>query len=493
MAIVALACGRWQASGSIYEGKALDHPGVERFIEDTWEGRIVPALVDYIRIPNQSAAFDPQWEAGGHMERAAALLAAWARSFQPDGAKVWVERLPGRAPTLLVDVPGKAPGNVLLYGHYDKQPPFTGWAEGLGPWQPVRRDERLYGRGGADDGYALFASLAAIAAVQRQGLPHARCLVLIEGNEESGSEDLPFYIEALADRIGEPDLVVCLDAECGDYDRLWLTTSLRGMLPGTLTVDVLREGVHSGAAGGIVPSSFRVLRHLIGRVEDAGTGAIEPLQAPIPEAARAQAKALAAVLGDAVVERFPWAAASRPPPASHAALALANAWAPSLAVVGLSGAPPVENAGNTLRPGTAARLAFRLPPTLDAQAAGERIKTLLEADPPAGARVRFDLGHPHAGWQAPPLATWLAASLAAASQAFFGHEQLTMGCGGTIPFMKMLGDRFPTAQFLVTGVLGPHSNAHGPNEFLHIPTGKRITSCVAQVLADHARRPSAEG
>ena len=470
------------------------HPGsVERFVEEAWERRILPALVDYIRIPNQSAAFDPQWEASGHMARAAELLAGWAREFPPHGAEVRVERLPGRAPTLLVDVPGNAPGNVLLYGHYDKQPPFTGWAEGLGPWQPVRRDERLYGRGGADDGYALFASLAAIAAVQRQGLPHARCLVLIEGNEESGSEDLPFYIEALAERIGEPDLVVCLDAECGDYERLWLTTSLRGMLPGTLSVEVLREGVHSGAAGGIVPSSFRVLRQLLERVEDARTGAIGPLEAPIPETARAQAKALADALGDAVVERFPWAAASRPPPESHAALALANAWGPSLAVVGLSGAPTVENAGNTLRPGTSARLAFRLPPTLDAASAGQRVKTLLEADPPAGAKVQFALGHPHAGWQAPPLAPWLATSLASASQAFFGREQLTMGCGGTIPFMKMLGDRFPSAQFLVTGVLGPHSNAHGPNEFLHIPTAKRITSCVAAVLADHAQLPSGQG
>ena len=462
-----------------------------RFINATWNNGIVPALQDYVRIPNESAAFDPDWERHGHMQRAAELLLDWAQRFDVQGAEAWVETLPGRAPTLLVDIPGTAPGNVLLYGHYDKQPPFTGWREGLGPWTPVLRDDRLYGRGAADDGYALFASLTAIAAVQREGLPHARCLVLIEGCEESGSYDLPYYIEALAERIGEPDLVICLDAECGNYDQLWLTTSLRGMLPGRLTVDVLTEGVHSGVAGGIVPSSFRILRQLIERVENADTGTIPALEVAIPEAAKAQAETLAATLGDAFFERFPWAAASRPPHARHGELALANSWAPSLAVVGLDGAPPTAKAGNTLRPSTAAGLVFRLPPTLAAKAAGKRVKALLEADPPPGTRVSFELGEAQTGWHAPPLAPWLADSLDEASRTFFGTERLSMGCGGTIPFMKMLGDRFPDAQFVVTGVLGPHSNAHGPNEFLHIPTGKRITGCMAAVLADHAVQPRA--
>ncbi len=467
----------------------MNEQHIADFVETTWDDRIVPTLHDYIRIPNQSPHFDRDWERAGHMQRAAELLLDWARTFELDGAEARIVTLPGRTPVIVVDVPGSAPGNVLLYGHYDKQPPFTGWAEGLSAWEPVLRGERLYGRGGADDGYALFASMTAIAAVRRAGLPHARCLLLIEGCEESGSFDLPFYLEALDDDIGTPDLVICLDAECGNYDQLWLTTSLRGMLSGTLTVEILTEGVHSGVAGGIVPSSFRLLRTILERVENGATGALaDVLQVHVPVEAAQQAKSVATTLGDAVVERFPWASASRPEPDTYPDLLLANTWMPSLGVVGLSGAPEVENAGNTLRPHTAAKLVFRLPPTLDAEAAAKAVQELLERDPPTGARVTFQLDGPHTGWHAPPFADWLSESADRASQAFFGRPMLTMGCGGTIPFMKMLGDRFPGVQFAVTGVLGPNSNAHGPNEFLDIPTGKRVTSCMAALLADHARR-----
>ena len=457
------------------------------FVDAVWDEEIVPALEDYVRIPNKSPAFDPDWERRGHMQKAVERLREWVESFPIEGAEIDVVTLPGRTPTLVVDIAGNAPGNVLWYGHYDKQPEFTGWDEGLDPWTPVIRNGRLYGRGGADDGYAVFASLTAIASVQRQGLPHARSIVLIEGCEESGSFDLPFYMEALSDRIGTPDLVICLDAECGDYDRLWVTTSLRGMLSGTLTVSVLTEGVHSGAAGGIVPSSFRMLRQVIERVENAATGAIPDLEVEVPEQVRQQAEQVARTLGPNVMERFPWVADSRPS-TPLADLVAANTWGPSLGVVGLGGAPGISDAGNTLRPRTSAKLVFRLPPSLDAETAAERIKARLERDPPAGASVQFELDPAHSGWHAPPTAAWLEKSADDASREFFGQPALTMGTGGTIPFMKMLGDRFPEVQFVVTGVLGPGSNAHGPNEFLDIATGKRVTSCMARILADHGSR-----
>lgn len=459
------------------------------FVDAVWDEEIVPALEDYVRIPNKSPAFDPDWERHGHMAEAVEQLRRWAESFPIERTEIEVVTLPGRTPTLVVDIEGDAPGNILWYGHYDKQPEFTGWDEGLSPWTPVIRNGRLYGRGGADDGYALFASLTAIAAAQRQGIPHARCFVLIEGCEESGSFDLPFYMEALSDRIGTPDLVICLDAECGSYDRLWITTSLRGMLSGTLTVDVLTEGVHSGAAGGIVPSSFRLLRQVIERVEHAGTGAIPELEVDIPDQIRRQAEQVASTLGPGVVERFPWATQSRPE-TPLADLVVNNTWGPSLGVVGLGGAPGISDAGNTLRPATSAKLVFRLPPALDAEAASERVKALLEGDPPSGGGVRFELDPPHTGWHAPPTAAWLEQSTDEASRVFFGPPALTMGTGGTIPFMKMLGDRYPGVQFVVTGLLGPGSNAHGPNEFLDIATGKRVTACMAKVLADHATRGS---
>ena len=467
----------------------MNEERVVDFVEETWDSEIVPKLTEYIRIPNKSPEFDKGWEAAGHMQQAAELLLAWARSFDIEGTDARIVQLPGKTPVIVIDVPGSAPGNVLLYGHYDKQPEFSGWEDELGPWTPVLRDGRLYGRGGADDGYALFASLTAVAALQRQGQPHARCLILIEGCEESGSPDLPFYLEALEARIGTPDLVICLDAECANYDQLWLTTSLRGMVSGILTVNVLTEGVHSGMAGGIVPSSFRLLRSLLERIEDGATGTLDDvLSVQVPTWAVEQAKSVAATLGAGVVERFPWEGESRPDPASYADLVLANAWMGSLGVVGLSGAPEVKDAGNTLRPATAAKLVFRLPPSLDAAMAAHGIRTLIERDPPVGASVQLQLDAPHSGWYAPEFAPWLMESADRASRAFFRRPVRTMGCGGTIPFMKMLGDRFPDVQFVVTGVLGPHSNAHGPNEFLDIPTGKRVTSCMAAVLADHAAR-----
>ncbi len=463
---------------------------IREHIERRWQHSILPVLRNYIRIPNKSPAFDAAWEAHGHMEDAIVLLYEWAGDTQIRGFKQEIVRLPGRTPLLLCEIAatnGQTASDapcVLLYGHYDKQPEFDGWHEGLAPWQPVERDGKLYGRGGADDGYALFASLCAIEAAQKQDIPHPRCVVLIEGCEESGSYDLPFYVAHLKDRIGNPQLVVCLDAECGNYEQLWVTTSLRGMLPGVLNVEILSEGQHSGAAGGIVPSSFRILRHLLERVEDAGTGELHPcLSVDIPAHIETAAEHVAQVIGPQIIERFPWVDGAHADTDDLAGALVSNAWKPSLAIVGLAGAPAIEDAGNTLRPNTTAKLVFRLPPSLDARAAADQIKRTLEADPPYGARVTFELETPQTGWCAPAEATWLARALDNASNQHFHKPVMHMGMGGTIPFMKMLGDAYPDTQFLVTGVLGPKSNAHGPNEFLHIDTAKRITACVVEVIA----------
>jgi acetylornithine deacetylase/succinyl-diaminopimelate desuccinylase-like protein len=379
---------------------------------------------------------------------------------------------------------------VLLYGHLDKQPEMVGWLEGYGPWQPRLDGDKLYGRGGADDGYAMFGALSALAALREQGMPHARAVVLIEACEESGSYDLPFYVNHLAGQIGKPSLVVCLDSGCGNYDQLWLTTSLRGVLACTLNVRVLEEGVHSGDASGVVPSSFRILRSLLSRLEDEASGTIRPdgLYTQIPAERVAQARRAAAALGDQIYAKFPFAGDTAPMSQDTTELVLNRTWRPQLAVTGMSGLPEPGNAGNVLLPFTTAKLSLRLPPTLDPEAAGAMVKRLLEADPPYGATVEFAGQTASAGWNAPALSGWLEASLSRASQDAFGAPPAYMGEGGSIPFMAMLGERFPAAQFVVTGVLGPHSNAHGPNEFLHIPTGKKITQVIAQILADHYAR-----
>jgi acetylornithine deacetylase/succinyl-diaminopimelate desuccinylase-like protein len=469
----------------------MDPSKIETFVSDKWDAEIVPQLVDYIRIPNKSPMFDTDWVAHGYMDAAVALMETWAKAQAIPGMALEVVRLEGRTPLIFIDIPASdgSTGDdcVLLYGHLDKQPEMTGWDEGLGPWEPVIKGDRLYGRGGADDGYAIFGSLAAIEALQAQGAPHARCVVLIEACEESGSYDLPAYVDHLADRIGKPSLVVCLDSGCGNYDQLWCTTSLRGLAGGNFTVKVLEEGVHSGDASGIVPSSFRLLRELLSRLEDETSGRIlvEGLHAEVPADRLVQARKVAEVLGEEVFDKFPFLPGMTPMASDLTELVLNRTWRPALSVTGVDGIPPLASAGNVLRPHTSVKLSLRLPPTLDGKRAGDLLKDVLLKDPPNGAQVTLELEKASTGWNAPALAPWLEHAIDAASQEFFGKPAMYMGEGGTIPFMGMLGEKFPGAQFMITGVLGPHSNAHGPNEFLHIPMGKRVTSCVARVVADH--------
>lgn len=463
----------------------MDPNRLERFVGSLWDDSIQPALVDYIRIPNKSPLFDPEWQRHGYMDDAVALAEQWCRDHLPGGASVDVVRLPGRTPVLFLEVPGNAAGTVLMYGHLDKQPEMSGWREGFGPWDPVVEGDKLYGRGGADDGYAVFASLTAVLAIREQGVPHPRCAILIECCEESGSFDLPHYVDRLAARIGQPDLVICLDSGCGNYDQLWLTTSLRGLVGGELTVEVLTEGVHSGDASGIVPSSFRIARQLIARLESDVTGEIiNAFHAEIPGQRVEQAQQAADVLGEAVYTKFPFASGVSPAVADRVQLILNRTWRPALEITGASGLPAMDQAGNVLRPRTGLKLSLRLPPTLDVRAAAEVLQKILERDPPNGAHVSFVAEQSASGWNAPVLTARLAASIDAASRRYFGQPSVQMGEGGTIPFMAMLGQQFPEAQFLVTGVLGPHSNAHGPNEFLHLPTARKVTCCIAQLLAE---------
>ena len=467
----------------------MDDQRLKRFVSAQWDNAVVPSLIEYIRIPNKSPAFDKDWVEHGHMDAAVALMEKWARArIAPiPGASLEVVRLPDRTPVILIEIPGQGDEPVLLYGHLDKQPEFTGWADGLGPWTPVLRGDKLYGRGGADDGYAIYGALTAILALHDQNIPHARCVVLIEACEESGSYDLPYYVDHLAGRIGKPGLVVCLDSGCGDYDRLWLTTSLRGVATATLTVRVLMEGVHSGDASGIVPSSFRIARQLLSRLEDEKTGAILPqgFYVEVPPARLAQAKAAAAILGKDVYAKFPFAGGTRPMANDPAELILNRTWRPQLAVIGGAGLPAPANAGNVLLPSTTLKLSLRLPPTFNGDVVGLMRKALAD-NPPDGAEVQFEADRfVSYGWNAPELAPWLEESIVRAGRAAFGPEVAYMGEGGSIPFMGMLGEKFPQTQFVITGVLGPGSNAHGPNEFLHIPTGKRVTEVIARVLADH--------
>jgi acetylornithine deacetylase/succinyl-diaminopimelate desuccinylase-like protein len=470
--------------------KIVDAQQLEEFISLKWDDDIVPKLVDYIRIPCKSPHFDVDWAANGHIDAAVALAEHWSRAQEISGLKIEVMRLEGRTPVLFFEIEGDAPGNILMYGHLDKQPEMTGWRDGYGPWIPVLHEGKLYGRGGADDGYAIFASLLALSALKEQGVKHARIVGLIETCEESGSYDLPAYLDALKTRIGDVDLVIGLDSGCGNYEQLWVTTSLRGIAAGTLSVEVLNEGVHSGDASGVVPSSFRIARLLLERIEEAETGRILPNEfyCEIPAERNEQAKLAGKALGDSMLTRFPFAGNTTPMTRDHGEAVVNRTWRPFLSVIGADGMPAIKDAGNVLRPKTSLKLSLRIPPLVSGQKATEDLRRILEADPPHGAKVTFEPDQAASGWHAPPTAPWLKKLVDSASRQFYGKPAMMMGEGGTIPFMAMLGDSFPQAQFLITGVLGPKSNAHGPNEFLHIAYAKKLTACVAQVIAGHAVR-----
>ena len=477
----------------------MDHSELRRFVEARWRDDITDRLVEYVRVPAKSPAFDPAWRAHGHLDAVVRAGLAWAEAQEIAGLQIEIVSIDGLTPCLFFDVPatGGRDGarSVLFYGHLDKQPEMEGWREGFGPWLPHIENGRLYGRGAADDGYALYAALTVIAAIDAQGIARPRCVGLIETSEESGSPDLPAYLERLAPRLGDVALVAGLDSGAGNYDQLWVTTSLRGLAGGLLSVEILDEGVHSGAASGIVPSSFRIARRLLDRLDDSGSGRVivEALHAEIPAERVAQARAAGAILGDSVWRQFPWvgcahgegAGAHAMPTTTDPVEAILNrTWRPALSVVGAAGLPLPDEAGNVLRPRTALKLSMRLPPTVDAEAAVDAMRRELERDSPHGARVRFEPDHVASGWNAPPTAPWLASAVDAASEASFGKPAGWIGEGGTIPFMNMLGERFPQAQFLITGVLGPQSNAHGPNEFLHLEYATRLTEAVARIITE---------
>ncbi len=476
----------------------IDTAKLQSHINDKWDRDLVPALTEYIRIPAKSPSFDTDWAKHGFLDKAIEDARRWVAAQNVTGATVEIVRIGDRTPVLFFDIPAtgglSSDKTVMLYGHLDKQPEMVGWRSDSGPWTPLYEDGKLYGRGGADDGYAVYASLAAIMALDAQGVARPRCVGLIETCEESGSFDLPAYLDALAPRLGDVQLVIALDSGAGDYERVWVTTSLRGLVNGTLKVSMLTEGVHSGDAGGVVPSSFRVARQLLDRIDDSGTGVVksDAFKTDSPAERIEQAKAAAAIMGEAMWKRFPWDSCCgddgkfnfvQPATKDPVELILNRTWRAALAVTGADGLPPTAAAGNVQRPYTSLKLSLRLPPPVDGHKAAATLKQTLEANPPYAANVSFTYDHSATGWNAPPTAPWLSQLLDSASQTFYGQPAAYMGEGGTIPFMGMLGAKFPHAQMLVTGVLGPKSNAHGPNEFLHVPYAKKLTAAVAMVIA----------
>lgn len=470
----------------------MEQQTVRETVRGLWNSEILSSLSELVAIPALSPNFDADWANTGQLDAAIEHLKGWLTSRDIPGAKLDVVRLDGRSPVLLLDVPATSGaedrGTALLYGHLDKQPPVANWSDGLGPWTPVRRGERLYGRGSADDGYAGYAAMAALEAVRTADGAHARTVLLLETGEESGSPDLPAYLEHLSDKFGQVSFVVCLDSGGSDYERLWLTTSLRGLVQVRMTVRVLDSAQHSGMASGVVASSFRVARVLLDRLEDSGTGEIRIAECnvDVPADRRAEAETLARLMPGGMASAFPLAGQTRPVTDDEVELLLNNTWRPTLSVIGASGVPEPDDAGNVLREETTLVLSLRLPPTADSDAALESIKKTLTTDVPYSATVELSGIEAADGWNAPETAPWLADGLERVGEGVFGAPSLSAGLGGSIPFMGLLGEKYPDAQFLVTGALGPDSNAHVPDEWLHVDHATRVTEAVAHLLNAHA-------
>jgi len=461
------------------------------YLNDYWKKHVIPTLSDYVKIPNVSPSFDPEWNKNGLLQKAAHLLLDWAKKQDVQGLKAELVELPNRTPLIFITIESsndKSNETVLMYGHLDKQPPLTEtWEKGLHPYEPIIRDGKLYGRGSSDDGYAIFAALTAIKALQTQGIPHTRIVVMIEASEESGSPDLPAYVEHLQERIGTPSLIVCLDSGCGNYEQFWLTASLRGLFVANLKVSIIKEGVHSGHGSGIVADTFRISRMLLSRLEDETTGHIKPdfLYCEVPSARLEQTQICADALGTHIHEEFPFVSGGKPVSHDLKTLLLNRNWKPQLTITGADGIPSVEKGGNVLRQYTTLKLSLRLPPRVTAKDVAPKLKELFEKDPPYGAQVTLEVEKASAGWDAPETSAWLNDAISKASQTFYQKKANWSGEGGSIPFMGMLGEKYPKAQFVITGVLGPGSNAHGPNEFLHIDFAVKVTCCVSSILSDH--------
>ncbi len=457
-------------------------------LED-FEQDALPTLFQYATMAALSPAYDANWVSNGHLHAATQLFAEWARERDLREFTVQVHEIEGRTPVITVIVEATAPttGTVVLYGHLDKQPPLGEWSEGLGPYSPVRRDNRVYARGLADDGYAMFASLLALEDLEARGIPHARCVVLIEASEESGSPDLAEHLDRLAPILGDVELLICLDSGALTYDRLWVTTSLRGNLIAELTVQVLERGQHSGSASGVVPSSFRVARQLLDRVEDSSTGRIQlfELFGEIPAAHRAAAVAVTDEFGDVAGDEQPIVEGLELMGANPAERLLQRTWWPTLSITGVGGIPSVADAGNVLRASTTLVLSLRLPPNVSGPSAEEALQRALTTNVPSNAVVTLRTESAD-GWLSPPLSPWLADCLETASLEAFGKPVGFAGEGGTIPFLAVLGARYPKVQFVATGVLGPNSNAHGIDEMLDLDTAVSVSNAVTHIIEAHA-------
>ena len=471
--------------------KSIDFTRLSEYIDKQWDESALPSLCDFIEIPALSPSFDADWEENGYLDAAIETFVSWVKSLPLEKTTISVHRLKNRSPLLLITIEGDVSNEVLFYSHLDKQPEATGWSEGKGPWKPVIEDGWLFGRGSVDDGYGGYAGILSVLGLQEQGISHPTCRFLIETGEESGSPDLELYLDELKSQLGTPDLVIVLDTGGIDYDRLWVTQSLRGIVAGTLSVKVSSVGVHSGHGSGVMPSSFRLARQLLSRLEDENTGEILPewLHLKINDEMKKTCSEIVKMKGDEMKD-FPLLEGVKKQVEDPLDIFMTMNLKPSLSIIGADGIPPIESAGNVLRTNTDLKISIRTPPGIDASTVANKVQKLFEENPPNGAHVTAKMTEVADGFLSPKLPEAISSALEEACKEFYGKNSMSLFIGGTIPVMAMLQSRYSDSKFIITGAGGPGGNAHGPDEKLHISTAKKVTKCMSSVVksvADYRR------
>ncbi len=456
-----------------------------------FDNEILPALEEFVRIDNLSPSFDPNWETNGKAEKAGMHLINWAKSQGIKGLKAELYKEPGKTHMVFIEIESQGiDKTILLYGHFDKQPALGEWAEGLYPNKPVLKDGLLYGRGASDDGYALFAFIESIKLIQNQNLKHGKIIITLESGEESGSADLVPLLISLKDRIGNPDLMVCMDSGCKDYSSFWLTTSLRGAANFELEIQCLKEDVHSGEGSGVAPDSFTILRMLLDRLEDSKTSkVIVPINVEIPKYRIEDAKKLGDYLKEKTVnDLIKLEDGVKPLSEDYQEAILNNTWRPSITIIGLTGLPKAEGASNVLRKNLKATISIRLPPTLNCKDAEKVVIDTLTKNPPYNAKITAKCLVSMNGWAAKDMNPCLKKSFAESSKFLFGKDYYNCGEGGSIPFVSQLGELYPKCEILVTGVLGPNSNAHCTNECLNIDYTIKMIVALSHAIYDFSNQ-----
>ncbi len=455
-------------------------------LKNLWHSETLCALKEFVSIQSLSPSFDPDWERHGELHKAIEIAKSFGEKLLSN-IQFEILESPGRSPLLFFEIPAfgdsASHGDVLFYGHLDKQPEGNGWSNNRCPFSATQEDTVLYGRGVADDGYSFYSAVSIAKALESGGLSHPRIWGVFETCEESGSFDFSHWMQLLAPRLSNVALILVLDAGCIDYSGLYVTTNFRGILRATLKVSVLNHGVHSGVASGIVPDSFMIARNLLDRLEDSSSGKIldKAFYTTIPatrlEQLREKAKRITSFKHD-----FPWINAPITLSKTIEENLIAQTWLPQLTIIGAQGLPDINKAGNVLRASTSLKLSLRLPPMIDSQAAESALKRILLDDPPFGASVELSDVSSSEGWNAPEEAEWLSREINDASLDIFGKPAVYSGEGGTLSICNVFQSTCPKAQFLLTGVLGPNSNAHGPDEALRLDYVEKLCCALSRII-----------